>query len=88
MEIPSLFLKNGKYINKKLGYEITIENMVLIDPSGAKKRMYPKAENEFYIENLPVVLQFIEPDTLKIAGEQLCDRWTTLGLEYKRVERS
>ncbi|MGV3464166.1 MAG: hypothetical protein ACO1OT_02600 [Heyndrickxia sp.] len=88
MELPSSFLHNGKYTNKKLGYEMTIKNMVLMDPSGAKKRIYPKANNQFYIENLPVVLHLADPETLIIAGEQLCDRWTTLGLKYKRVERT
>ncbi|KQL54923.1 hypothetical protein AN964_16390 [Heyndrickxia shackletonii] len=85
-EISVSSLPVGKYVNEELGFEIRLEGSFMIDPTGTRKCLYKKTENEYYIENLPVILYLETPDKLVIKGEQLCDRWTTLGLVYRRID--
>ncbi|MBS4172230.1 hypothetical protein [Bacillus sp. FJAT-49736] len=84
-QISASSLPVGKYVNEEHEFEIMLEGSFMIDPTGTRKSLYKKTEKEYYVENLPVILYLDTPDKLVIKGEQLCDRWTTLGLEYKKI---
>jgi hypothetical protein len=60
--------------------------LLLKDPEGNIRRLMPKTWGEFYIQSLPAILKFENADKIVISGEQICERWTTLGTEYNRVK--
>ncbi|RZT15586.1 hypothetical protein [Fictibacillus sp. BK138] len=66
----------GIYINEQLGLNLEVHEGYIIDPSGNKKHLIPRNENEFYVEDLPIILRFEKPDKVVVIGEQLIDRWT------------
>lgn len=75
----------GEYENKRLNLKLEVQENYFIDPSGKKKRLYPRRENEFYVEDLPIMLRFEYPNKMIVEGEQLIDRWTTFGTEFNKV---
>lgn len=75
----------GKYENENLGLTIEIHEGYLLDPFGKKKLLVPKNANEFYIEDLPTILNFEVPDRLLIKGDQLIESWTTNNTEFIKV---
>lgn len=72
----------GIFINNNLDKFIEVNGLTITDPNGHLKKLIPKSTNEFYIENLPVILKFKTPNKIVIEGEQLIDRWTTFGTEF------
>jgi hypothetical protein len=74
----------GTYENKELNLKLEVHEKFFIDPYGKKKQIIARKENDFYIEDLPVILRF-EKNRIIIAGEQLIDRWTTSGMEFMKV---
>ncbi|MHC0038802.1 P-loop NTPase family protein [Pseudoneobacillus sp. C159] len=83
-EFPTYPFPNGRYHNEKLGISIEIKNETCILPGGGQKKLLAKSETEFYLNDLPVILRYTN-DRLVIEGEQLCDRWTTKGTIYTRL---
>jgi hypothetical protein len=69
-----------------LGYEINVEGLSIIDPAGKARKLFPKSQNEFYIDWLPTVLRF-EEDKLIILGSQICDQWTATGMIYNKINQ-
>ena len=76
---------NGIYKNRELGYSIKVENLSIVDPDGAERKLIPKKHNEFYVDWLPVILRF-ENGGIVVAGSQICDRWSATGMKYDKVE--
>jgi hypothetical protein len=81
---PTFPFPNGRYFNEKLGKSIEINYEICLTPDGGKKKLFAKSEYEFYINDLPVILRYSN-DCLVIEGEQLCDRWTTTGTIFTKV---
>lgn len=81
---PTFPFPNGRYFNEELGKSIEISNEICLTPDGGQKKLLAKSENEFYINDLPVILRYSN-DCLVIEGEQLCDRWTTTGTIFEKV---
>lgn len=82
---PRAIPSYGKYKNVKLNFEIDVNGLTIKDPCGVIRKLIPKSENEFYVECLPAVLLFNEQEQIIIAGNQICERWTTLGTTYEKV---
>jgi hypothetical protein len=80
---PDASPQNGVYTNEAFGYVITVCGMSVTDPAGRERKLFPKSQNEFYVDWLPVVLKF-ENDSVVISGSQVGDRWTATGLVYNR----
>lgn len=76
---------SGTYRNEEMDTEIKIEEGDLIDGRGKHRKLIPKTHCEFYIHNLPITIKFINQDNLLIGGQQINERWTTVGAVYKRV---
>lgn len=76
---------SGIYKNRELGYVIKVEDLSIVDPEGAKRKLTPKNEKEFYVDWLPVILRF-EHGGIVAAGSQICDRWSATGMRYEKVE--
>lgn len=76
----------GIYENKELNTRIEIVEGYVFVPSGKKKRLIPRRESEFYIEDMPTILNFENPGRAIVKGEQLIDRWTTLQTEFVKVQ--
>ncbi|MBP1992328.1 hypothetical protein [Paenibacillus eucommiae] len=79
-------LMNGTYVNRKLNQHIHISGNTLITPTGARKKLVPRSEKEFYISDIPVILQFAD-NQIRIKGEQICERWTTYGTVFERFNQ-
>lgn len=75
----------GVYRNECLGFQLEVNGLTLTDPNGTVRRLIPKAPGEFYVQYLPTVLKLDNIDKIVISGEQICERWTTSGMEYSRV---
>ncbi|WP_442599731.1 hypothetical protein [Neobacillus sp. D3-1R] len=76
---------NGIYVNKELGLHMEVRGDFMIDPDGSSKKIYSRSGNEYYVEDLPVILHFGDEGKLTILGEQLIARWTTYGTEYRKI---
>jgi hypothetical protein len=72
----------GIYRNEELGLQIIMAGLFMIDPTGSRKKLFPKSENELYVENISAVLHYETPDKIVMKGQQLCDRWTTYGTVF------
>jgi len=86
MPSPEGFPQGGVYKNEVLGLEMQVDGLTMVDPVGTARRLIPKSGYEFYVERLPVVLSFETPGQLTTSGAQICERWTTTGLVYKKLE--
>ncbi|HYK73282.1 MAG TPA: hypothetical protein VEV44_09200, partial [Pseudoneobacillus sp.] len=75
----------GLYTNEELDLYLEVRGDHIIDPAGSTKKIYPRSVNEFYIEDLPIILHFNSDERLTILGDQLIARWTTYGLEYRKL---
>ena len=82
---PNAFPQNGVYTNEALDFAIKVDGLSLIDPTGQKRRLFPKSQNEFYVDWLPTVLWF-EDEKIIISGSQICERWTTTGMVYEIIK--
>ena len=78
---PDAFPPNGVYTNEALGFVIRVDGLSFIDPTGQTRKLFPKSQNEFYVDWLPTVLRF-EDEKIIISGSQICERWTTTGMIY------
>lgn len=76
---------SGTYRNEEMDIEIKIEEGDLIDGWGKHRKLIPKSNCEFYIHNLPITIKFINQDNFQIEGQQINERWTTVGAIYKRA---
>ena len=83
---PKTTMYTGVYENKYLGFKLEVNNLVFTDPNGHVIRLLPKAQDEFFVQYLPVVLRFEGADKIVISGDQICERWTTLGTVFERVD--
>ena len=84
MSCLEIMPENGVYRNEEFGFEIKVEGTVITDPYGNIRKFIPKQGNEFYAERLPVILRFEKPGEIIISGMQICERWTTIGIVYKK----
>ena len=83
--ISNILPPNGVYRNEMLGIEIEVNGLSIKDPYKKIRSLVPKSECEFYVECLPVVLCFNNAEQITISGEQIAERWTTLGTQFIRV---
>ena len=81
---PDAFPQNGVYTNEALGFVIEIDGLSFTDPTGQTRKLFPKSHNEFYVDWLPTVLRF-EDKGIVISGSQICERWTTTGMIYNKI---
>jgi hypothetical protein len=81
---PKYLPSNGRYKNKQFNYEIIVSNLSMTDPNGKTRNLTPKNANEYYVECLPIVLNFEEAEQMIISGIQISEHWTTIGMVYKK----
>ena len=84
MPSPEAFPKDGVYTNEALGFVIRVDGLSFTDPTGQTRELYPKSQNEFYVDWLPTVLRF-EDGKIIISGSQVCTRWTETGMIYTKI---
>jgi len=82
---PETFPPCGVYANEAWGFVITVDGLSFTDPTGQARKLFPKSQNEFYVDWLPTVLRF-EDETIIIAGSQVCERWTATGMIYHKIK--
>ena len=80
---PEALPPDGNYINETWGFEIKVDGLSIVDPKGIPRKLFPKSQNEFYVDWLPTVLRF-EDNRIIISGLQICEHWTKMGLVYER----
>jgi hypothetical protein len=83
---PNAIPQNGIYRNEALNFEIKVDGLTIIDPVGKTRKLIPKSTSEFYIECLPVILQFENSRQIITAGLQIVERWTKIGTRYKKMD--
>lgn len=81
---PNAFPQNGVYKNEALGFVIKVDGLSITDPTEKTRKIFPKANNEFYVDWLPTILRF-EDNRIVISGSQICERWTTAGMIYDKI---
>ena len=82
---PEITIYEGIYENEYPGFRLEVNNLVLTDPNGGIRKLIPKAKDEFFVQYLPVVLRFESADKIVISGDQICERWTTLGTVFEKI---
>lgn len=77
----------GKYSNTELGVSLVTkqegEQYYLTDPNGSTHKLIPRTSTEFYISDLPVILNFPREGEIIIDGASLTSRWTEKGLVFQ-----
>jgi hypothetical protein len=76
---------SGTYKHCEMDTVIKIEEGFLIDGWGNRRKLIPKAGSELHVYNLPLTIKFIDEDNIKVEGQQINERWTTVGTAYKRI---
>ncbi len=66
---------------------MSIEDGILTDPEGAKRRLSPKSSTEFFMEGLPEILCFEEDESVKLSGQQIIPQWSETGTVYTREKK-
>jgi hypothetical protein len=84
IEAPAAHYPNGKYVNEKLKQTIEIIDDQFLTPNGGRKRLLPKSDTEFYLNDIPTVIR-VEGNAIVMEGEQVCERWTTKGTVFTKV---
>ncbi|NUU61590.1 hypothetical protein [Paenibacillus agri] len=78
----------GDYLNNDLGLLLKIkqdtDQYFLIDPNGSKHKLIARTSTEFYINDLPVILNISREGEIEIDGASLTSRWTEKGLVFLR----
>jgi hypothetical protein len=82
---PNTLPSNGIYKNEILNMVIEVNGLSIIDPEGKERKLTPKSNYEFYVECLPVILNFSESKKIIITGAQIIAQWTTLGMQYIKI---
>ncbi len=75
---------DGTFYNATYDVSITIKDNHLLDPEGTTHLLIAKSPREYFVENLPTILQFEDNIELRIAGQQIIPKWTETGLIYTR----
>lgn len=79
---------NGIFRNSEWSFQMTVKGMTVQDPDGKTRRLTPQSSCAFYVEELPVVLDFGAAGSMVMAGGQIGAQWTTTGLVYNCVEQT
>ncbi|CAM2768940.1 hypothetical protein PASE110613_00030 [Paenibacillus sediminis] len=81
----------GEFRNKDLDLSLKIfgepiSGYKLVDPNGVSRRLYPRSDKEWYIEDYPVnlILNDKNKNQIIIGGENLTNRWTESNLVFDR----
>ena len=82
---PVAYPQNGVYKNEKLDFVISVDGLSFVDPTGQTRKLFPKSQNEFYVDWLPTILRF-EDNNIVISGSQICERWTATGTTYCKID--
>ncbi len=83
-DAPSFQAKEGTYVNAALGASFSIKDGILTDPEGARRKLSPRSQTEFFIEGLPETLLFFEEDSVSLCGQQIIPQWSETGTVYTR----
>ena len=83
IQSPELSPPKGTYINDELNFTITVDNLIMMDPNKNRRKLTPKTNYEFYVEGLPIVLQFMN-QSIVMSGVSICERWTKKGMVYDK----
>ena len=83
-EPPPYKAKDGTYVNAALGASFSIEDGILTDPEGGRRKLSPKSQTEFFMEGLPETLVFFTEDSFLLCGQQIIPQWSEEGTVYKR----
>ena len=83
---PDAFPPSGVYVQEALGFVMRVDGLTMTDPTGKIRKLFPKSQNEFYVDWLPTVLRF-EDEKIIVSGWQICEQWTTTGMVYGKTGR-
>lgn len=86
---PAAVTTNGTYSNLATGLWLEFHTnhagqLVLTDPGRKMRTLIPRAEREFYVGDLPVIVRWESEDRVVMTGEQINLQWTTTGMVYNR----
>ena len=84
VEIPAYKATGGTFVNVEHGFSFSIQNNVMKDPEGVQRQLSPKSQDEFFVEGIPTILQFLEEDSLRLIGQQIIPQWTETGTIYTK----
>ena len=67
--------------------DFIIENGILTDPEGVRRRLSPKSPTDFFIEGLPEILCFDDDGSATLRGQQIIPQWSETGRVYTLIKR-
>ncbi|MFC5701690.1 hypothetical protein ACFPVX_10355 [Cohnella faecalis] len=80
--------EGGEFFNDALGISLQIKQVegawLLTDPEGNERQLHPRSSKEFYIRDLPVLLDTSVKNQIVISGASLNNRWTETGLVFAK----
>ncbi|MDP5275846.1 hypothetical protein [Chengkuizengella axinellae] len=86
---PTVRLQEGEFSNQDLVLTMKIkkdsEGFTMTDPEGNNHRLHSRSEEEFYIHDMPVILNVPDGNHVLIKGISLINRWTETGIVFKRI---
>ena len=85
VEIPAYKAKEGTFVNADRGLSFAIKDNVMKDPEGVQRHLYPKSQDEFFVEGIPTILQFVGEDSVRLLGQQIIPQWTETGAVYTKI---
>ncbi|MCL2498432.1 MAG: hypothetical protein FWF06_07455 [Symbiobacteriaceae bacterium] len=77
--------QDGVYLNELYGYVIEVKGLSITDPTQKVRRLFPKTNQEYYVDWLPTVLWF-QDDSIIIQSGQVNERWTATGMVYTKID--
>ncbi len=84
--VPDYKAANGTYVNSEYGISFSIKDNEMKDPEGVRRRLLPKSKKEFFVEGLPVILEFYDEKYVRLHGQQIIPQWTQTGMIYEKSE--
>ena len=82
VEIPAYKAMEGTFVNVEHGFSFTIQDNVMKDPEGVQRHLSPRSQDEFFIEGIPTILQYLDGNSIRLTGQQIIPQWTETGAIY------
>ena len=83
-DAPTYKAKDGTYVNAAFGASFSIQDGIMTDPEGTRRKLSPKSPTEYFIEGLPEVLCFCGDEAVRLCGQPIIPQWSETGTVYTR----
>ncbi|MCL2093086.1 MAG: hypothetical protein FWH12_02725 [Treponema sp.] len=82
---PVFLPPSGIFFNQEYDSKFIIDGLTIQYPDGRNRKLTPKTAQDFYVERLPIILRFDNPEHFTITGTQINEPWATIGTIYTKT---